>query len=344
MTRTDDFSTDQKREYVVAVVVVGLVLSTLSTLLRVWARIVVIRKLRNEDWCMIAGLVFSYGPIAALLYGLSEGLVEGFEDLPFRRRSAILLSVWILQKVQPVALLLIKTSMILFNAHIFHTRRFIQLSWAVWVFTFCWTCVAVFGTTFNCSPPSAFWTLRGRCSVRVLEIVSLSSSVASSVGDIVVLAMPIPLLLKLKVSRRQRVGLVAVFTLGLFAVAASFIRWIILLVAVKQSPMFNAAHIDVIIWTYLEMSVGITCGNLPFLATLFGRGRKMSGSKYPDQTLESVPVRRRLPRSPTPKPTTAQPKALGGMAWVIGDNEGSEIVELQAVKPSLDGSLQGDNF
>jgi len=91
MPRIDQLNANQKREYVVAAVVVGLVLSTLSLVFRVWARIAVIRKLRPEDWTMIAGLVFSYGAIATLLYGLTAGFAEPFSSLAFDRRREFLL-------------------------------------------------------------------------------------------------------------------------------------------------------------------------------------------------------------------------------------------------------------
>ncbi|KAK0617505.1 hypothetical protein B0T14DRAFT_590244 [Immersiella caudata] len=267
MQEIDEQGVSRKRKHVVAAVVAGLVLSTLSTLLRVWARVIVVGTLRKEDWTMMAGLALTYGNIAATLYGLAVG-------------------IWIVQKIQPVALLLIKTSMMLFNAHIFHTRHFVQASWALWVLTLCWTLVAVLGTVFQCSPPSMFWNKNQSesCSMGALKIIGLSTSIASSVGDIIILMMPIPFILRLKLSKRRRAGLVVVFTFGallvpptqppLFAgssVAASFIRWTTLLSALASGQIFTTGYVNVVIWTYLEMSIGITCGNLPFLATLLGR-------------------------------------------------------------------------
>ena len=69
MVRLDNFTPEQKRQYVVATLVIGLVLSTLTLVLRIWARIVVIKKLRLEDWFMIAGLILSYGAVALTLWG-----------------------------------------------------------------------------------------------------------------------------------------------------------------------------------------------------------------------------------------------------------------------------------
>jgi len=83
--------TQNKREYVVAAVVTGLVLSSLSMVLRIWARAVIIGRLRKEDWVMVVGLFLSYGTIGILLYGLSVGLAEPFSALGTRNQRQVLL-------------------------------------------------------------------------------------------------------------------------------------------------------------------------------------------------------------------------------------------------------------
>jgi hypothetical protein len=89
----DQFSVGRKREQVIAAAVVGLVFSTLSTLLRVWARVLVINRLKKEDWIMIAGLAFSYGALASLLYGQAVGFAEPFDSTePERRKGYLLVS------------------------------------------------------------------------------------------------------------------------------------------------------------------------------------------------------------------------------------------------------------
>jgi len=65
----DNFNTPQKKEYVVATVTIGLILSNVSFALRVWARLVTIKTLRGEDWFMFSGLLLSYATAVCLLYG-----------------------------------------------------------------------------------------------------------------------------------------------------------------------------------------------------------------------------------------------------------------------------------
>ena len=69
MAQPDNFETQQKRQALVASVVVGLLLSDVSLALRLWARLRILKRLRKEDWFMIVGLFLSYGTAVCLLYG-----------------------------------------------------------------------------------------------------------------------------------------------------------------------------------------------------------------------------------------------------------------------------------
>ncbi len=69
MAQLDNFETQQKRQSLVAAVVIGLLLSNISLALRLWARLRILKRLRKEDWFMIVGLFLSYGTVVCLLYG-----------------------------------------------------------------------------------------------------------------------------------------------------------------------------------------------------------------------------------------------------------------------------------
>ncbi|KAK3314843.1 hypothetical protein B0H66DRAFT_563779 [Apodospora peruviana] len=270
MVQLDHFDVQQKRQFVMASVVIGVLLSTISVVCRVWARLLVIKKLRREDWFMIAGLALSYGTVACMVYGLSITQTEDLDHLTPAEQREFRINVWIVQKLQPPTIFCIKTSIILFNASIFQTRKFRIVSWIVWGTTFAWMIATFFATTFQCSPPSFFWDKNqdGRCLANTLRSIALPSAIISCLGDFVIFLMPIPALSKLKIDKRTRIGLIGVFTLGLFVVFTSFMRWIALIGA--PDGAFNSNQVQVGVWTYYEMSIGIACGSLPFLAPLLG--------------------------------------------------------------------------
>ncbi|KAK4162895.1 hypothetical protein QBC43DRAFT_290435 [Cladorrhinum sp. PSN259] len=272
MVQLDNFTTEQKQQYIIATTSIGLVLSTVSMVARLFARLRTINGLREEDWCMAAGLLLSYGTAICLLYGVP---VQGvpLPQLKPSERKDFLLMIWIIQKLQPPTLFAIKISIIIFQVHIFQSRTFRRISWAVAIATGIWMVANVLGTTFQCSPPSYFYDKSGgpkagTCIHDPVHRMGVPNAIMSSVGDIIIFCMPIPPLMKLTVPRRTKIGLIGVFSLGLFVLIASFFRWIALIGA--DPKVFNSAQIQVGVWTYLEISVAITCGNLPFLAPLMG--------------------------------------------------------------------------
>ncbi|KAK4221230.1 hypothetical protein QBC38DRAFT_513670 [Podospora fimiseda] len=291
MVQLDNFTTEQKQKYIIATTSIGLVLSTVSMVARIFARLRTINGVRQEDWCMVVGLLLSYGTAICLLYGVP---VQGvpLPQLSPKERKDFLLMIWIIQKIQPPTLFAIKLSIIIFQVHIFQSQTFRRISWAVAIFTAIWMVANILGTTFQCSPPSYFYDksggpTAGSCIHDPVHRMGVPNAILSSVGDIIIFAMPIPPLLKLTIPRRTKIGLIGVFSLGVFVLISSFFRWIALIGA--DPRVFNSAQIQVGVWTYLEMSVAITCGNLPFLAPLLGcvgprrrtsssGGRQSSGS------------------------------------------------------------------
>ncbi|KAK4665403.1 hypothetical protein QC763_401500 [Podospora pseudopauciseta] len=269
MVQLDNFSTEQKQQYILATVVIGLILSTGSHVARIYARLKIIKELRREDWCMTGGLLLSYGTVACLLYGLPNQGVP-IPVLGKERFKEFLLMIWIIQKLQPPTLFLIKLSFIIFHMTIFQGATFRRISWIVAILTGCWAVANVLGTTLQCKPPSFFWDKdqTGSCLQDPVHRMGVPNAIISSLGDVIIFVMPIPPLMKLRVPRRTKIGLVGVFSLGVFVLVASFFRWIALIGSDRD--IFNSSQVQTGVWTYLEMSVGITCGNLPFLAPLLG--------------------------------------------------------------------------
>ncbi|KAK4676558.1 hypothetical protein QC764_401500 [Podospora pseudoanserina] len=269
MVQLDNFSTEQKQQYILATVVIGLILSTGSHVARIYARLKIIKELRREDWCMTGGLLLSYGTVACLLYGLPNQGVP-IPVLGKERFKEFLLMIWIIQKLQPPTLFLIKLSFIIFHMTIFQGATFRRISWIVAILTGCWAVANVLGTTLQCKPPSFFWDKdqTGSCLQDPVHRMGVPNAIISSLGDVIIFVMPIPPLMKLRVPRRTKIGLVGVFSLGIFVLVASFFRWIALIGSDRD--IFNSSQVQTGVWTYLEMSVGITCGNLPFLAPLLG--------------------------------------------------------------------------
>ena len=113
----------------------------------------------------------------------------------------------------------IKTSVLLFYRRLFAIdATFRRCTLALCIIVFLWTLSFFFAFTFQCgSHISYYWT-----SVALIEkycvdttALELGFAISDVITDIMILAVPQPILWRLKVSKVQRVALCGIFGLGL---------------------------------------------------------------------------------------------------------------------------------
>ncbi|RFU26142.1 hypothetical protein B7463_g10198, partial [Scytalidium lignicola] len=89
--------------------------------------------------------------------------------------------------------------------------------------------------------------------------------------DVVVLVLPIPVIMKLQMNRRAKLGLLAVFILGMFVCVTSIERLISLNFNATFAEDFTWATGTSVIWTQVEATVGVICACAPSLRIPLGR-------------------------------------------------------------------------
>ena len=68
---------------------------------------------------------------------------------------------------------------------------------------------------FQCNPVSAAWTLQhGEAQCMDLTIVALANAAVNIVTEIAILIIPLPILVKLKLSLRQKVEVIGLLSMG----------------------------------------------------------------------------------------------------------------------------------
>jgi len=111
--------------------------------------------------------------------------------------------------------------MILFYVRLFNTKTFKRVAWGIWIYTLCWTIAAWTSSTFECTPISFFWNKAqpGHCIKNPLTTLGLTNGVLSFAGDLFILVMPLPVIWKLQMNQRQKIGLIMIFLVGLLYVS-----------------------------------------------------------------------------------------------------------------------------
>lgn len=124
---------------------------------------------------------------------------------------------------------------------------------------------------FQCKPVEYIWegwkgTIEDyQClDINMLAFANAGFGIAQ---DVVILALPIPLLTTLRVSWHSKLGIISMFSLGVFVLITSCIRLrSIVVFARSTNPSWD--YSDVLIWTGLECAVSMIVTSLPAIRVL----------------------------------------------------------------------------
>ncbi|KZL73000.1 integral membrane protein [Colletotrichum tofieldiae] len=165
-------------------------------------------------------------------------------------------------------IVLAKLAIVAFFARIFLDRKFQVANQIVFTVLVCHGVIFVFLIMFECSPVASIWdrTLDGQCID--LNAVTLASAILSIVEDFVILAMPIQQLKKLQLTRKKKMAVGLMFSLGSFTCITSMVRLRWLSMFVDPYDM-TWDRVDLVTWSVAEISCALLCGSLPALRPLF---------------------------------------------------------------------------
>lgn len=150
--------------------------------------------------------------------------------------------------------------------------RYRQIIWTVFYACIAGHVAGILVLIFLCSPvwdfspyPPFLWltTLQierswkplvpGHCIPNVNSIYGLGA--ISIFFDIIILILPIPMVMRLHINTRRKIGLVLIFTLGIFTTFCSIMR----LVQVK-TILATGDVTGLVMWATVEMNVGVSQG------------------------------------------------------------------------------------
>lgn len=219
--------------------------------------------------------------------------------------------------------LLIKTSILLFYNYVTHAHR--SYYWIVrgmLALVIVSSSTMAFVSIFICNPPQIAWDgevfmkeFQGIFPTQCLNPSTLWLTQASYnlATDGIVWLLPIPFFLNLRsMPVRRRVELIAIFSLGIVAIAASAIR---LWTTRKWLSGFIESGLqwgNLLIWSQVEQHAGIMAASMPFLRPLLRKvvkkvraqnvspGPKLIAERF---TLSDQRMAVRTPIIPSPAPT-----------------------------------------
>jgi len=273
-----DLSNSRARNPLVATIVF-IFIGTLTTCLRLRARQMRNLKLGTDDYLILGALFFEYVEIglqfACILAG---GVGRHVADVAPADVVKTLKLILPFEALYGVILSLVKGSIIFFYLRIFGAKPGFRISaFCVLGFIILWAVSIILETFLLCRPLAFNWdsSIKGICGDR--NTVYVSAGALNVVTDFMVMALPIPHILKLQLAFKRKIGLIVMFSLGLFITAISILRIKSLQLISFTDPTYTLPM--GLFWTTLEPCLAIINANLPMVRTfLIGVAPGLFGS------------------------------------------------------------------
>lgn len=182
-----------------------------------------------------------------------------------------------------------KTSILVFYLRLSkNTEKVLRIaSWAVLTLVNVAGVVLTFLNIFQCRPVrAAFDNYAGNAQCIPLLTEFICSAPVNIVTDLAILALPLPVLTSMRLPRRQKIILVLTFALGVFVTIVDVVRIFYLQQAITEvsptvssnpaatfgdQPEFAWNASLSLMWSAVEVNIGVTCACIPTLKPLIIR-------------------------------------------------------------------------
>ncbi|KAK0714503.1 hypothetical protein B0H67DRAFT_214086 [Lasiosphaeris hirsuta] len=283
--------------------------------LRLYTRLKIVRRVGPADYCVVFSLIFAAGLTGSLLKETQYGMGKHVGDINVPVEFPIMLEAWWFSLLcYTLSLALSKTSICLLYLTIFTlewARRACYVLLSIVILSNIWATASVFTYTV---PLQATWDATVPASYTTSQEVWWAITGFAIGTDLLIFLLPIPLVLPLKLPRRQKAVVVGIFAIGFFICFVSLAR-LVILVQEKGAPdpdfTWNGTLLTY--WTILEINTPIVVACImtlkPLAARFFPRllsetGRRSGGdgeagegseaSSGPPLTIGSKPSRNPL--------------------------------------------------
>jgi len=169
--------------------------------------------------------------------------------------------LWIGDIIYLIGIIFTKFSILYWYCGIFRVnRKFVLTCYGIMAFCFVYCLVFIFIYGFACQPYIKTWNVyavEGKCfdMLKVLQIIGGFNLVT----DTIILFLPLPLISRLKLRLRQKLGVLAVLATGAVVVGATIVRQVIVITVLSNADQAWGT-VDHILWLTVEHNVGIMCG------------------------------------------------------------------------------------
>ncbi|KAH8728457.1 hypothetical protein GQ44DRAFT_824256 [Phaeosphaeriaceae sp. PMI808] len=262
---TPDFTHPPSRAHVFLTThIVAGILSTLFIGLRFYTVRFVTRYVRVEDYMLVAAWVFAlvYSILGAL--GIQYGYGRHLWDIPFTMFNPNFMKLGAIGGTfYGISIMLTKLSILTFFIQFAPQRNLRVAIYMTMAFVVMYSLVTSFEWVYACRPIEKYWDLTitsGSC-IDWLKI-TVFSGVMNTTTDAAILILPVLLLRKIQLPKRQKIGVMAILMTGGFILIVSIIKLKLQVDFAKTKDISWEMVLPMVWWT-IEVHLAIVCACLP---------------------------------------------------------------------------------
>ncbi|KAL6836946.1 GPCR, PTH11-type [Trichoderma camerunense] len=250
----------------IALHTVLLTLTTLAVGMRLYTRLRITKaKLGVDDYFCIVSFLMIIAFSGFMLKCYTKGIGRHMWNVPIQDVTEMLKWFSIGSFIYLLLGGCVKLTFLFFYYRIFsetNKMRYLVIFGIVLVVGF--SVSLFFGNVFSCIPVEKAWNpiVPGHCLNPV--ILPYVSGISSSVLDLYTLVLPVPVLVGLNMDLKRKVKVIAVFSIGLLACAASLVR-LGMTPILHSSPDASWNLSKMSVWATVEVNVGLICACLMLL-------------------------------------------------------------------------------
>ncbi|KAK7449939.1 integral membrane protein [Colletotrichum acutatum] len=219
----------------------------------------------------LCGLTFGLGSLSSSgldMFAYGSGGVHGWE-ISVEKYNIYMMDVFLAAAIYTLCGSFAKVSLLIFYFRLSPQRWFKRAVWISLAIIAGYSIGIFFALVFACDPIAMSWDVtvtEGTCINR--PSLYIATAAANIISDLILFALPIPIVVKLQIPRRQKVGLFFIFAVGSLTVVTSIIRVSLLpamLTSMDQSWVISWASL----WIIVEANLVVICASLPTLRKFF---------------------------------------------------------------------------
>ncbi|KAI1438462.1 fucose permease [Xylaria sp. CBS 124048] len=309
---------------VFAITTATLGLASVFVAARLICRTFIVRQVAWDDYFIILAWILAFGLSFTIDYGVSKGLGRHDVDIRPQDWDPLRRSEYAFTILYNPALMAFKTSVLIFYLRLSkNTQKVLRLaSWAVLAIVNIGGAVLTLLNIFQCRPVEAAFNLShgpGQCIPLLVEFIC--SAPINIVTDLAILALPLPILTSMRLPPKQKIILIITFALGIFVTIVDVIRIYYLQKAINDIDSVPSSNSNVsfggtpefaynaslaLLWSAVEVNIGIACACVPTLKPLIIRILPamlidLDGSaRRTSETADNVPSLRRVSKRESP--------------------------------------------